>query len=116
MSRDATRLLAIWERLDDGRRDTLLDMAEFLAGRAGRAVEASPPAPLQPLPAPPNETVVQAIKRLNRSYPMLPRHALASHVERLLAEHMVEGRPAADIIAELETCYRERGAAAARRS
>jgi hypothetical protein len=96
----AQRLSELYARLDDGGRASLLDFAEFLAARrpAEKAVT-------QPLLRPARETVVQAIRRLNRSYPMLKRHRLMPRAEELLARHMVDGRPAGEVIDELEAFY-----------
>jgi hypothetical protein len=95
-----SRLREIWRRLDGGNRASLIDYAEFLLARQ------APPTPTL-LPRSPEETVVQAIRRLNASYPMLKRHSLAARVEDLLAAHMVDGRPAAEVIDELEQFYAE---------
>jgi hypothetical protein len=96
------RLLRLFGGLDAAARRSLLDYAEFLAGRAGPAPAVAAPAPV---PRPAVETVTQAIKRLNRSYPGLQRHRLMPRVEQLLARHMVDGRPAPEVIDELEALF-----------
>lgn len=96
----AERLAELYARLDRRGRASLLDFAEYLAARAC----AEPPA-LRVEPRPAEESVVQAIRRLNRSYPMLKRRRLMPKVERLMAQHMVDGRPAAAVIEELEAFY-----------
>lgn len=96
MSSEEARLLASFRRLDSGGRASLLDFADFLAARMPQRELSAP----EPRPA--TETVVQAIRRLSRSYPGLGRHALMPLAERLLAQHMVDGRPAAEVIDELE--------------
>lgn len=101
---DARRLIEIWNRLGARERASLLDYASFLAQRA------APPGAVSAASVPPNESVVQAIRRLNRSYPALRRHALAQRVEMLLAQHMMDDRPAADVIADLERHYAEQHA------
>lgn len=95
-SADEARLLDAFRRLDARGRASLADYAAFLAARQPPAMAAAP----EPRPA--AETVVQAIRRLSRSYPGLGRHALMPLAERLLAQHMVDGRPAAEVIDELE--------------
>ena len=99
MSRDNERLLRLLERLGPEARRSLFDFAEFLASRV--------PAWSAPQVAPrtPGETVIQAIRRLNRAYPALKRHRLMPQVERLLAQHMMDNRPAAEVIDELEACF-----------
>jgi hypothetical protein len=98
MSGQERRLLDLFHRLDGRGRDSLLDFAEFLAGRL--------PAPRRgPIERPAQETVVQAIRRLNRAYPSLKRHRLMPRVEQLLASHMVDGRPAGEVIDEIEALF-----------
>lgn len=52
------------------------------------------------------ESVVAAIRRLNRAHPRLNRRKLLNPVGVLLQAHMIDGRPADQTIAELETLYR----------
>jgi hypothetical protein len=94
------RLLDLFRRLDEPDRRTLLDFAEFLAQRRAGA-----PAGVSPLPRPGTESVVSAIKRLHRSYPDVRRHRLMPNVEKLLAQHMMENRPAPQVIDELEALF-----------
>ena len=94
------RFVALLERLDEDDRRTLLDYAEFLVSRsdapiAAPSVEAGPP----------GETVLQAVRRLNRGYPGLRRRALLQPVGELLSQHLVDARAAVEVIAELETLY-----------
>lgn len=95
-----SRLLQAYRRLEARERASLLDFAEFLAARVRQ-----PGAVPQPAPRPAEETVIQAIRRLSRGHPGPGRHALMPVAERLLAQHMVEDRPAAEIIDELERHY-----------
>jgi hypothetical protein len=94
-------LIDLASRLAADDRRTLLEFARFLATRRGRAASES----RVDLPRPANETVVQAVKRLNASYPMLERRRLVTQVGVLLSSHMVEGRDAASVIDELEALY-----------
>lgn len=103
-SESESRLLAAFRCLDAPARASLLDFADFLAARMPQRELSAPE------PPPATETVVQAIRRLSRSYPGLGRHALMPLAERLLAQHMVDGRPAAEVIDELERhCAAHRG-------
>jgi hypothetical protein len=94
------RLVELWERLDPEARRTLVEYAEFLAVRAGGAA-----APVDPPARVPGETVLQAVNRLNRSYPGLRRTALMQPVGELLAQHMVDARAAEEVIDALEALY-----------
>lgn len=67
------RLVARFRRLNENDRETVLALAEFLAGRAGlEKVEESIEEPL-PLGRPDHETVVAAMRRLRSTYPMIER-------------------------------------------
>lgn len=97
------RLLALFEALNDTGREMLLEYAEFLASRHAR------PVLLEPLdiPRPHTETVVAAIKRLVETFPMLERSALFNEASGLMAQHMMHGHPAPEIIDKLEALFRQ---------
>ena len=106
--RSERRLLELYRALDGSARETLLAFAEFLAERAGAAAPAPagpPPAP-EPVPRPEGETVIAAIKRLSRTYPMLDRSRMLGETSALVAQHVMQGRPAAEVIDELEALFR----------
>jgi hypothetical protein len=94
-------LAELFDGLDADDRRTLLAFARFLASRVGRHGAAA----RVDLPRPKAESVVQAVKRLNASYPMLERRMLVARVGVLLSSHMVDGRDAASVIDELEAVY-----------
>jgi hypothetical protein len=94
------KLVALVEKLDDAGRRTLLEYAEFLVSR----VEA-PATPTGTSARPPNETVLDALKRLNRDYPGLRKGALMQPVSELLSQHMMDARAAEEVIGELEALY-----------
>ncbi len=103
------RLLAYWDRLGRTERETLLTFAEFLAVRASAApAETAPqpqiPAP-QPIPRPAQESVINAIRRLSQSYAMLDRAALLHETSALMSAHILQGRPASEVIDELESLF-----------
>jgi hypothetical protein len=52
------------------------------------------------------ESVVAAVRRLNRAHPQLNRRKLIAPVGALLQAHMIDGAPARDTIVELESLYR----------
>ncbi len=113
MSNDTEKkLLQLHRSLSAENRRSLMAYAEFLAGR--EPVAAAAPAPMPQLEqVPENESVVMAIKRLTRVYPMLDRRRLMGPTSELISQHALHGRPAAEIIAELEIVferhYRESG-------
>ncbi len=99
------RLLNLFRRLGSGEQDSLLDFAEFLSARC---VDQTPTAtePLS-IPRPENESVVSAMKRLTKTYPMLETKELFTQASSLMTQHVMRGRAALDIIDELEQLFRE---------
>jgi hypothetical protein len=102
------RLLGLFARLGEADRRSLLDFAEFLAGRAdaGKAPEGGEP-PREPLeiPRPAKESVVAAMKRLRQTYPMVDPDHLLDEASGLMSAHLLGGRPAKEVIDELEVLF-----------
>ncbi len=109
------RLLKILRALDVQDRATLIAFGEFLmAGGTGAASNdpertsvVPPQLPQEPQhePRPPQETVVAAIKRLRRVYPMLDSAKMLHETSALMAAHVLQGRDATDVIDELERLF-----------
>lgn len=113
-SADGRRLLRLFRRLGAADRSTLLAFGEFLASRGEAAVaELAPIAVPMPEPRPEQETVVGAIKRLRRVYPMLDGATILTQTSDLMTAHVLYGRPAAAIIDDLEALFARRYAALA---
>ncbi len=105
MTPDERALLKVYRSLSESRRGSLLDYAEFLAGR-----DADPddhPLPVQPLdiPRPESESVVKAIKRLRETYPMVDRTRILHETSALMTQHLMQKRPAPEVIDELEVLF-----------
>src|SRR5688572_13687778 len=106
VSKAGKRLLALYAKLDAQDQKTLLDLAEFLAGRESQAPEDIPP-PIA-IPRPERESVVKALKRLSSSYPMIDTAVLLNETSALMAQHVMQGRTAPDVIDELEALFENR--------
>lgn len=102
--RGEQQLLAAFRLLTGEDRRALQAFAEFLASRDGVAA-AGPAAAPQPESPPENESVVMAIKRLTRTYPMLDRRKLMGPTSLLVSQHALQGQAAAQVITELETVF-----------
>lgn len=98
------QLLAAFRRLASQDRQALQAFAEFLAARSDGAVPDEPVAVPQPEQRPDGESVVMAIKRLMRTYPMLDRRKLMGPTSLLVSQH-AQGRAAVQIIDELEVVF-----------
>ena len=95
-----------WVRaLSAERQALLLEFAEFLAQRTAAAE--SQLAALVPEARPENETVVKAIQRLTRTYPMLDRRKLLAETARCVEQHVIHGRDANEVITELELIFEQ---------
>ncbi|WP_338066001.1 Crp/Fnr family transcriptional regulator [Ectothiorhodosinus mongolicus] len=95
------RLLQALVQLPEEKAEMLADFAEFLAGRQ----EALPLQTPKLLPRSPEETVVQAMKRLSASYPMLDKARLLNETSMLMSQHVMQGRCATEVIEELEAVF-----------
>lgn len=104
------RLSDIVAKLGEQERRSLLDYAEFLLQRqqeSGKGEPVTAPAEPELEPRPESESVVAAIKRLTRSYPMLDKQALFSGTSGLMSAHLLQGREAEEIIDELEALFQQ---------
>jgi len=103
------RLLKLFRQLPESAQDSLLSYAEFLLQRDGQPPRRSEPACLPPpreIPRPESETVVAAIRRLSDAFPMLDKNELLHEASALMTAHVMQGRPAAEVIDELEGIFR----------
>jgi hypothetical protein len=114
-SKDERKLLRFYKSLADSDQQTLLAFAEFLSSRtsedkmgAGSGVDVQKPLP-EPelLPRPEEESVVKAIKRLSASYPMIEKSLLFDKTSSLMTEHILQGRPAKEVIDDIEAMFAE---------
>jgi len=98
-----TKLLDLFEQLAPEQQERLIAFAEFLSGGAADAASADrEPAAI---PRPDSETVTVAIRRLVRTYSMLDRRKLMAEAAQFMAQHALQGRPAGDVIDELEALF-----------
>lgn len=101
-----SRIENLLEKLPVAQQQQLLEFAEFLSARYPSTTEASVTEPL-PIERPADETVVAAMKRLRETYPMLDPEKLLHEASGLMSSHMLQGRPAAEVIDELEQLFRQ---------
>jgi len=103
VSIDEKQLLKGFRQLSAEGQASLLDYQEFLITRY--PVSQDPvPAP-ESIPRPANESVIGAMKRLKRTYPMLNTDDLFHRASGLVTEHMMNGREALDVIDDLEKLF-----------
>lgn len=107
MNKHEKRLLSVYRSLDPQTQSSLLDFAEFLCERTTEAPPQKPDVLETPVLESPseNEPVIAAIKRLQRSYKMLDTNSLFNEVSGLMSAHIIQGRPADEVIGELELLF-----------
>jgi hypothetical protein len=102
-TRSDKRLMELYEQLPEAERKSLLDFAEFLASRCEPV--AAPSLEPKPIPRPEEESVVAAMKRLRETYHMLDHAKMLHEASGLMAQHLMQGRPAPEVIDELEEMF-----------
>ncbi len=95
------RLLAIFRQLPEGQKADLLSYAEFLGQRHVQAAATE----IVDIPRPAEERLIDAIKRLRSTYPMLDPGDLLPETSELVNQHLLAGRDAAEVIDELESLF-----------
>lgn len=104
MNRREKQLLEHFRALPDDEAETLLAFAEFLVARSA-PVAREVPAP-EPIARPDQESVVGALKRLSATYHMLDKAKMLNETSTIMAQHVIQGRDAVEVIDELEIVFR----------
>lgn len=101
--KSSVQLISLFESLDDERKQTLSDFADFLLVKYGAVNREVPPPNI--IERPEKETVVGAVKRLKATYHMVESMAVFSAASALMTDHMVKGRDLVEVIDEMETLF-----------
>jgi hypothetical protein len=104
MKAEDKKLLRLYNSLPEGQKETVLAFVEFLAARAGSEETPAAAEPLS-IPRPEQESVVKAIRRLMATYPMLDRDRLFHETSGHMTQHVIHGKPATEVIDELEIMF-----------
>ena len=96
-------LIDLYESMDDERKLSLCDFADFLYAKA-EPVSKEIPAP-EDVTRPQEETVVGAVKRLKIKYHMVESMSVFSAASSLMTDHMVKGRDVIEVIDEMEILF-----------
>ncbi|MFW2372914.1 MAG: Crp/Fnr family transcriptional regulator [Gammaproteobacteria bacterium] len=100
------QLTDIFRQLPEQEQKTLLEFAEFIKSRAPSLV--TPVTEPLDIPRPEKESVVAAIKRLNKTYPMIKGSAVLHETSDFMMQHIMTGRSAEDVIDDLEALFEQR--------
>ncbi len=100
---EQSRLVKLFKALPELEQHMLLEFAEFLSSRA----EVKPreiPTPTS-IPRPSEESVIKAMRRLSSTYHMLDKAKILNETSALMAQHVMQGRDAKEVIDELEVVF-----------
>lgn len=104
-------LLALYAKLSESDQRSLINFARFLVTQqpADPEVPAEEPLSSEPLdiPRPQNESVIKAMRRLSKTYPMLEKKDLLDGASILMSAHVLQGRSADQVVDELELLFEE---------
>ncbi len=103
--KSSNALIDLYESMDDERKRSLCDFADFLYAKAD-PVSKEVPAP-EDVPRPQEETVVGAVKRLKIKYHMVESMTVFSAASELMTDHMVKGRNVVEVIDEMEILFED---------
>lgn len=103
--KSSKQLIELYEAMDDERRQSLSDFADFLYAKADPVIKEMPLP--EDIPRPEQETVVGAIKRLKSTYHMVESMSVFSAASSLMTEHMVKGRDVVEVIDEMELLFEQ---------
>ena len=113
-SKEERRLIKLYQSLSDVDQQTLFRFAEFLQTNnnkestdAENQESEQEPSPTEPLdiPRPDEESVVKAIKRLTKNYPMVDKESILHPISGLMTSHILQGRGASEVIDDLEDLF-----------
>jgi len=105
------QLTAFFRQLTADDQLTLLRFAEFLAGHSSPGVVAVSREPVvvpepEAIERPAGESVVAALKRLSKTYPMLDKTEMLSATSDLVAANIMQGTDAVEVVDQLEDIFR----------
>ena len=99
------RLVQLYGSLTPAQQETALAFLEFLHSRQPAPAEPAALEMPQPIPRPADESVVKALKRLRETYSMLDPAKLLHEASGHMQQHLLQGKPAAEVIDELELLF-----------
>ena len=106
------QLLDLFTGLDEDGQSSLLAFAEFLSTRksAPPVATARPPEAVpepEKIERPADESIVAALKRLAKTYPMLDKGEMLGATSDLVATHVMQGTDPVQVIDRLEMIFAE---------
>lgn len=105
MKKSEKQLLETWRKLSETDQQAVQNFSEFLLGQNGAVEEDVTTEPLD-IDRPAEESVMAAIKRLTNTYPMINKDNMLNETSSLVAQHVIHGKDAVEVIDELEIIFR----------
>lgn len=108
-NRHERNLTKLFRKLSAEDKQTLLRFAEFLSTGSQASPEEEEQALAEPkaIPRPAEESVIQAIRRLSKTYFMVEKDKMLHTTSQLMTEHVMQGRTAETVIDDLEAAFRK---------
>jgi hypothetical protein len=100
-------LLKKFRLLPEAQKQALTDYAEFLSQRYAEEPEPVPQQPVD-IPRPQQETLIKAIRRLSKTYPMLDSKELFEKTSTYMMRNLMHGEDNDALIDEMEGFFKER--------
>jgi len=99
-------LLKSLRQLPEAQKQTLVDYAEFLCQRYAVEETVVPQHPVD-IPRPQEESVVKAVRRLAKTYPMLDSKELFEKTSSFMMRNLMHGEDSNDVIDEMEDFFQQ---------
>ena len=108
------QLLKVFKSLNDEDKASLIAFSEFLSARitgentpqyAEKTTDFVVPDEPLGIPRPDDESVIKAIKRLTKTYPMVDKEKILNPISGVMTSHIMQGKSAKEAIDELEVLF-----------
>ena len=106
MSKLEDAILKSLRQLPEAQKQVLADYAEFLCQRYAIEEDSVAKIPLD-IPRPQEESVVKAIKRLSKTYPMLDSKELFEKTSSYMMRNLMHGEGSSVLIDEMEVYFEQ---------
>ena len=100
-------ILKRYRQLSEEQRQSFEDYLDFLLSRQTPAAQSEVVDIPLDIERPPDETVIKAMRRLTKTYPMLETGELFSEASSLMSQNVLQGRPANEVIDDLELLFKK---------
>lgn len=99
-------LLKFLRQLPQAQQQTLVDFADYLSQRYAIEEEAVPQQPID-ISRPQEESVVKAVRRLSKTYPMLESKELFEKTSSFMMRNLMHGEGKETVIDEMEIFFKQ---------